>query len=370
MTAPLITRRELNRALLARQFLLERAVITVEEAVGHLVAMQSQAPNAPYVGLWTRLDDFSFEDLAQPIRDRRVVRLSLLRNTIHTVTTADAHRLRALLQPLHMSSFRSSAYAKQLVGVDLDAVAAAGRKAVDEEPRTLAELGAVLSARWPRRDPASLAQVVRAHVPLVQVPPRGIWGEGGLARHTSLGAWTGPDRGSGLSTPDLVLRYLGAFGPASVADVQSWSGLTRLGPVIDRLGGRLLTFVDDAGVELFDLPEAPRPDADTVAPVRFMSEFDNILLGHADRRRIISDEDRAFLFTSNGIIPRFVLVDGFVRALWTLTRSPARATLTVTPLRPLSTRHTAAVSAEGRRLLAAVAGDVADPTLIVTDGAL
>jgi hypothetical protein len=368
MTTRLITRRELNRALLARQSLLERSNATVDEMIGHLVALQAQAPNAPYVGLWTRLNDFAFEELARLIGDRRIVRLSVLRNTIHCVTAADAHRLRSLLEPMHTSSFRSSVYAKQLVGVNLAAVAAAGRECVDEQPRTFAELGTVLSTRWPGRDPSALAQVVRAYVPLVQVPPRGIWGEGGQARHTTLEAWTGPAPDAPLSAEDLVLRYLGAFGPASVADVQSWSGLTRLGPVVDHLGGRLMRFVDDAGVELFDVPDAPRPDPGTPAPVRFMPEFDNILLGHADRRRVISDDDRAFIFTNNGIIPRFVLVDGFVAALWKLIRSPAAATLTVTPLRRLSKRHAAAVAAEGRRLLAVIAATAPARELTIEGG--
>jgi hypothetical protein len=358
MFGPLITRRALNRALLARQLLLERVPMTAPSAIEHLVGMQAQAPGTPYIGLWTRLVGFDFDELGGLVRRRRVVRIALMRNTIHLVTTADAYRLRRLLQPMMSRSFAASPYAKQLVGVDTDAVASAGRVAVDEQPRTFAELGAELSPTWPDRDPSALAQVVRAQVPLVQVPPRGIWGRSGQARHTSLESWAGPSGPGTTSLEDLVLRYLRAFGPASVADVQAWSGLTRLRPVLDGLGPRLTTFHDDAGVDLFDLPDAPRPGPDAPAPVRFIAEYDNILLAHADRTRIVSDDARARMSSANGIVPGTVLVDGFVNAFWKITTSRDRATLTVTPLRPLSRRHQAAVVAEGRRLLAAAAASM------------
>jgi hypothetical protein len=263
-----------------------------------------------------------------------------MRNTIHLVTVADAYRLRAVLQPMMSRSFAASAYAKRLVGVDLAAVADAGRVAVDEEPLSFAELGTVLARRWPQRDPSALAQVVRAHVPLVQVPPRGLWGRSGQARHTSLEAWAPPALRATTSTlDDVVRRYRAAFGPASVADIQAWSGLTRLRPTVDGLGGALMRFRDEDGVELFDLPEAPRPDPDTPAPLRFLSEYDNMLLSHAERSRIIGADDRAALSRSNGIVPGTVLVDGLVAAVWKLTISRHDATVSVTPLRRLSKRH-------------------------------
>jgi hypothetical protein len=367
VVAPLLTRRELNRALLARQLLLERADVTVEAAVGHLVGMQAQAPGPPYVGLWTRLASFAFDDLAELVTQRRVVRIALMRNTIHLVTAADAHRLRALLQPMMSRSWAASAFAKRLVGIDLAAVTAAGRAVVDERPRTFAELGTVLSQRWPDRDPAALAQAIRAQVPLVQVPPRGLWGRSGAARHTSLENWLGPASAPASSMDDLVLRYLAAFGPASVADIQFWSGLTRLRPVVEGLGRRLRPFRDEAGVALFDVPSAPRPAPDTPAPVRFVAEYDNLLLSHAERSRIVSPEDRGRLFRPNGIVPGTVLVDGFVAAEWKLTTARQRATLTVTPLRPLPTRARHALTAEGDRLLAAAA-TVPSHEVIVDDG--
>jgi hypothetical protein len=363
-----ITRRELNRAFLARQLLLEHAEMTTEQAIDHLIGMQAQMPNPPYIGLWTRLADFAFEDLAQLVRHRRVVRMALMRNTIHLVTTADAGRLRPLLQPMMDRSFASSIFAKELVGVDVAAVAVAGRVAVEEQPLTFAELGAVLSPRWPDRDRAALTQVVRAHVPLVQVPPRGIWGHRGQARHTSLDAWVGSSADAGASVDDLVLRYLAAFGPASVADVQAWSGLTRLGEVMDRLRPDLVPWRDEAGAELFDLPDAPRPGAEVPAPVRFIPEYDNLLLAHADRHRIVSDDDRQKMFSANGVVPGTVLVDGFVAAFWKIARTGDAATLTVRPSRPLSERHLASVRSEGRRLLAVAAATVPSADLVIDVG--
>jgi hypothetical protein len=366
VSAQRISRRALNRALLARQLLLERAPLTAEQAIEHLVGMQAQAPNPPYIGLWTRLVGFDFAELAQLVRDRRVARLALMRSTIHLVTASDAHRLRALLQPMVEQRFRSSAHAKLLAGLQLEPVVAAGRAAVEAQPRTFGELGAVLSRRWPERDPAALGQLVRSHVPLVQVPPRGIWGESGAARHTTVEAWLGAPTGSASSLEDLVLRYLAAYGPASVADIQAWSGLTHLREIVERIAPRLITFRDEGGGELFDLPDAPRPDAAAPAPVRFLPEFDNILLSHADRSRIISDDDRKQLYTLNGIIPGTVLLDGVVRALWKIARAGRASTLTLAPLARLSKRDTAAVIAEGRRLLAAVCAG-AGATEVVID---
>jgi hypothetical protein len=296
---------------------------------------------------------------------RRVVRIALMRNTIHLVTTDDAYRLRSVLQPMMTRSFASSSFARHLVGVDLEAVAATGRDAVEEQPLTFAELGSGLGLRWPGRDPSALAQVVRAHVPLVQVPPRGLWGQSGLARHTSLETWAAPPAPWRTSVEDVVLRYLGAFGPASVADVQAWSGLTRLRPVVTGLGHRLVTFSDESGVELFDLPDGRRPHPDTPAPIRFIAEYDNILLSHARRSRIISDDDRRLMASANGVVPGTVLVDGFVGAFWKMTSDRRRATITVTTLRRLSRGHRADVAAEGRRLLAVAAPTVATHDVVI-----
>ncbi len=345
-----LDRRALNRALLERQMLLRRRRLPAADAIEHLAGMQAQAPNAPYIGLWTRLDGFHQDELAQLLVDRQVVRIALLRATIHLVTARDCLALRPLLQPVLERGLGGN-FGRHLVGVDAAALAAAGRALVEQRPRTFSELGKLLAERWPDRDPAALGNAVRAWVPLVQVPPRGIWGASGPAAHTTAEVWLGRPLERNPSPDGLVVRYLAAFGPASVKDLQTWSGLTRLREVTDRLRPGLRTFRDEHGGELLDLPDAPRPDPDTPAPPRFLPEYDNLLLSHADRSRVISDE-RLKIIIENRLTLGTVLIDGFVRAMWQLTRHRGAATLRIEPFEPLPAGDGAAVAEEGARLLA------------------
>ena len=209
----------------------------------------------------------------------------------------------------------------------------------------------LLQERWPERDAASLARAIRHLVPLVQVPPRGLWGKGGPAAHTTAEAWLGRPLDPDPSLEEMVVRYLGAFGPATVKDVQTWSGLTRLGEVTDRLRSHLRTFRDEHGRELFDLPDAPRPDPDAPAPPRFLPEFDNLILSHADRTRIIADDYRRVIASKNGMVPATVLVDGFVRGTWKMERTRGKATLVIEPFEPLARKDRDALAEEGERLI-------------------
>jgi hypothetical protein len=294
-----------------------------------------------------------------------VTRLALMRSTIHLVTASDAHRLRPLLQPMLEQSFRSSSYAKLLRGLEFRSVANRGREAVERQPLTFAELGVLLAQDWPDREQSALAQLVRTYIPLVQLPPRGVWGKSGAARHTSIEAWLGPKTGSEMSLAELATRYLAAFGPASVPDFQMWSGLTHMGEVVGAMAPDLVVFHDENGVEYFDLPDAPRPEIATPAPVRFLPEFDNILLSHADRSRIVGDDIRRRLFTANGLIPGSVLVNGFVAAMWKMDRTGASARLTVTPFSTLSKRASASLVTEGQRLLTAAAPHAVSPEIVI-----
>jgi hypothetical protein len=283
-----------------------------------------------------------------------MVRIALMRSTIHLVTAADCLALRPLLQPVIERSMQGN-FGRNLVGLDRAELVAAGRAAVEAAPLTFAALGRALAERWPERDPASLAQGIRAGVPLVQVPPRGVWGASGPAAHTSAESWLGRPL-EAMPLDDLVLRYLGAFGPATVRDAQTWSGLTRLGAVFDRLRPRLRTFRDPHGAELFDLPDAPRPDAAVPAPVRFLYDFDNLLLSHDDRSRVIAPAYFEQGFTADGPMPSIVLVDGFTAGTWkAVIRSRQAATLTVQPFARLAPPIRDEVVAEGTRLLAFLA---------------
>jgi Winged helix DNA-binding domain len=350
--------RALNRATLARQLLLERSTMSIAAAIEHLVGLQAQTPHTAYTGLWARLEAFEPEALSELIVGRRVVRLALMRGTIHMVTARDAWDLRPLVQ-LVLDRVQKGQFGKRLVGVDLDAVVARGRAFVDAEPRTFKALGDHLLERWPGRDRFALEQTIRTAVPLIQVPPRGLWGRSGPIAHTSIQAWLGSPPAEHASLDGLVTRYLGAFGPASVMDAQAWCGLTRLGEVFERLRPGLLTLRDDAGRELFDLPDAPRPDPDVTAPPRFLYDFDNLLLSHADRTRMASVEVAdAVRPTTQEPVSTFTL-DGFVAGTWRVERERARgpATLILRAARPLSKHQTADVTDEAARLLDFLAAD-------------
>jgi Winged helix DNA-binding domain len=371
MPAEVLSLRAINRALLSRQRLLDRPALpaagssgaraaTVVETIEHLVGLQAQAPFPPYYGLLSRLDGFRPDDLASLITGRDVVRIALMRGTIHLVSARDCLPLRRLLQPVMERGLRSN-FGGQLAGVDAAALAAAGRTLVEAEgaePMTFSQLGQALAGRWPDHRPAALAQGVRAFVPLVQVPPRAVWGRSGSSRHTSAEHWLGqPSRAEregfpapALGLADLVMRYLGAFGPATARDVAAWSGLTGLKAVMEQLRASLVTFRDERGTELFDLPSAPRPGGDIPAPVRLVAEFDNLVLSHADRSRVISAENARRLSTVNGVIPGSVLIDGFVAGMWRLTSSRSMTTLAVELFGPMRERD--ALVREAERVLA------------------
>lgn len=347
-----LSRRELNRALLARQHLLRRADLDSAGALEHLVGMQAQSPQAPYVGLWTRLADFRPERLSELIANRQAVRAVLMRATIHLVTADDCLALWPLLVPvLERSVYPNITYGRhRLGGLDVPAVLAAGRELVKEQPRSAAELRDLLATRWPERDPAALAYAVRQLLPVVHVPPRGLWRASGQPRFTTVEAWLGRSVDSDPAIDRMVCRYLAAFGPASVADVQTWSGLTRLREVVERLP--LITFRDDQGVTLYDLAEAPRPDPDTPAPPRFLPEYDNLLVSHADRIRVMPDGYLQRVFTHGSF-----LLDGFVRGRWKLTRRRKAASLRVKAFERLSPTGLAALEQEAAELLRFAAAD-------------
>jgi hypothetical protein len=268
---------------------------------------------------------------------------------VHLSTTRDYLALRPAVQHVLDRSFASSPFAKNLDGVDVDEVAAAGREVLTRTPLTRAALGPVLAERFPGQDPESLGYAATWREPVVQVPPRGVWQAGGQATFAPASTWLGAELAATTPPDQLLRRYLGAFGPATVADAQIWSGLTGLRAAADRLRPELVVLVDD-GRELLDLPDAPRPDDDVPAPVRFVPEYDNLLLSHADRSHVIADEHRSRIFMRGA-----VLVDGYVSGAWKLVRRRGTTSLTVETFRSLRRAEAADVDREGRELLGFVA---------------
>ncbi|MET8805315.1 winged helix DNA-binding domain-containing protein [Streptomyces sp. NPDC004546] len=342
---PLLDVRALNRATLERQLLLRRSALSPQAAVGHLLGLQAQSVKPPYYALAARLDGFAPERLSALMADREVARIVTLRSTLHTHTAEDCLTLRPLVQSARdreLGQFRGG-----LAGVDLGLLAGLARELVEAEPRTMAQLRQALSARWPDADPRALAVAARCTLPLVQVTPRGLWGRSGQVALTTAEHWLGRPAGPAPEPDAVVLRYLAAFGPASVKDMQTWAGLTRLKDAFERLRPRLLTFRDPNGVELFDLPDAPRPDPDTPAPPRFLPEFDNLLLSHADRGRVVPAEHRGRHWQGNQAY-RTLLVDGFLAGVWKLDPDA----LVVEPFAELTRAQRDEVTAEGERMLA------------------
>ena len=357
MKGEVLSRRTLNRTLLERQMLLRRTSRSPERAIEDLVGMQAQVPGNPYIALWSRLDDFEPDDLSTLISKRGAVRMTLMRATIHLVTADDALALRPVMQPVLERNFYSgSPFGRRIPGADISAILSVGRQLVGEHPRTAAQLRGLLGERWPEEDAEALSMAVRLLVPMVQVPPRGLWKASGQPTWSALEDWLGrPLRGE-ADVDRVVLRYLAAFGPATVADIRTWSGLGGLREVSDRLRPNLRTFRDENGREVIDLPEAPIADPETPAPPRFLPEYDNVLLSHADRGRVVEEAAR-FAMSRENAFWSTVLVDGFVAAIWRLREEANIATLEITPWQALSATDRQAVEEEGRRLLAFLAPD-------------
>lgn len=300
--------------MLARQMLLQRESLPIAEAVERLGGLQSQIPNPPYIGLWTRLADFQRDALTGQMQARQIVRVPYLRSTLHLITAADHQRFRAVIQPaltLGLNSF----FGRTIKGLDVERLTQAARPFLAEAPRTMGKLRAFLLALEPERDGDAMAYAVRTVLPLVQVPPGGMWGSGTLASYTTADNWLNATHPP-ADLRALLHRYLAAFGPASLMEFQTWTGITSLKDVLAPLTAELMAYRDEQGRELFDLPGMPLPDADTPTPVHFIPEYDNLLIAYADRTRVIADADRPKVFLSAARVLGTILVDGFVAGTW------------------------------------------------------
>ncbi|MEU6479950.1 winged helix DNA-binding domain-containing protein [Streptomyces sp. NPDC047017] len=341
---PVLGARAVNRATLARRLLLRRAPLSARAAVEHLLGLQAQHVQPPYLALAARLDGFTPGELSGLLADREVVRIVTLRSTPHAHTADDCLALRPLVQPARtreLTQFRTG-----LAGVDLDRLAALARDLVESAPRTMGQLREALRGTWPDAAPQALGVAARCLLPLVQVTPRGLWGRSGQVAFTTAEHWLGRTAGPAPDLRDTVLRHLAAYGSASVQDMQTWAGLTRLRAAFEQLRPGLLTFRDENGVELFDRPDAPRPGPDTPAPPRFLPEFDNLLLSHADRARVVPAHLKGRNARGNQA-HRTLLADGFLAGLW----KPDGDTLVVRPFAELTRAQRQEVADEGLRMM-------------------
>lgn len=351
MPADTLTLRQLNRATLARQMLLARERITPLRAIERLVAVQAQWPRPPFLGLWTRVKGFARADLGALLKRRQAVRATFLRGTLHLVAAKDFVALRPAIQPVLESAMRPI-LGRRGAELDLDRLVARARAILAEEPRTFEDLRDRLLSADAKGDERAMGYAVRMLLPLVQVPEGDdvAWAFPAQARFALADKWLGRAIPRDPAGPDqLVLRYLAAYGPAKLADVQAWSGLPGLRDTIESLRPRLRTFRDEQGRELFDLPKAPRPDGDVKAPVRLVPEYDNLIVARADER-FVARRHRARVFLSALRIAATVLVDGFVAGTWKLERSKSAAMVTIQPFAPFSTRTRQEVVAEAEAL--------------------
>jgi hypothetical protein len=345
-----LTERQLNRATLARQLLLAREPLGAAEAIGRLFGLQAQEAKPPFLGLWSRLEGFRREDLRAALGERHVVRATLMRATLHLLGADDYAAFRPALQPV-MERAARGALRNRSAGLEIDRVLPAARRLLSERPRPFTELRSLLQEQFPEVDDRALGYTVRTHLPLVMVPADARWAFPSVASFTLADEWLGRSLPGSGTPAELVLRYLAAFGPATAADAQTWSGLQGLAAVFASLRSQLAVFRNERGREVFDLPGAPRPAGDVPVPARLLPEFDNLVLAHADRTRLLADEHRGALVTKNLRVRASFLVDGMVAGTWELERKRAAATLRMTPFRALPKRAVEELTAEAEGLL-------------------
>ena len=361
-----LTNRQLNRAALARQMLLTRERTTVADAVERLAGMQAQEPKPPFIGLWTRVDGFRRADLDTALHEREIVRVTLLRGTLHLTRARDYPTQRAVLAPLLEQAIK--VLGARANGLEVDKVLPVARDLLAERPRTFNELRKLLVEAFPEVNERALGYATRMHLPLVMVPTNDRWSYPSVAAFALADEWLGAPVGREGEIGPLVIQYLAAFGPATAADAQAWSGVS-MKAALETLRPELRVFRDERGRELFDLPDAPRPDGDVSAPARFLPEFDNLVLAYADRTRLIDDEHRPLVTTKNLRVRATFLVAGRVAGTWEIVRRKAGATLRLTPFAALPKRALAELTAEGDQLVRFVEEDASTFEVEVADAA-
>ncbi|NUR09060.1 MAG: winged helix DNA-binding domain-containing protein [Nocardioidaceae bacterium] len=347
-----LSHRVLNRTLLQRQHLLARTEADPLAMAGHLLGLQAQEPLPPYLSLAARLHDFDPAALSAALEDRSAVRLLLMRGTIHLVDPRDAWLLRSFVQGFLDKVARTSVTARDAVDVPVDELAPAVSEVLADDPLSPARLGEELAARFPGTPADALTHRARYTLPLVQVPPRGLWQQPGGVAYQTLQRWAGQPPAE-PDPAEVVRRYLRAFGPAAPADLTAWSGTTGARALFASLGDELRSHTDEHGRALVDLDGLPLADSDEPAPVRLLGRYDNVWLSHDRRDRVTPEPAKRQRWMGvNGGVGSTVLVDGMLEGLWRMTES-GRVEMRL--FRALTTAERADLDAEVGRVEALLA---------------
>ncbi|MEV0434320.1 winged helix DNA-binding domain-containing protein [Nocardia sp. NPDC050413] len=345
-----LSNRVLNRTLLARQHLLERSTLSTPQMCEHLVGLQAQDVPPPFIGLWSRTVDFDPDTVSRGLDDRTLVRITLMRGTIHLVTPPDALRIAPHIQPeLEKVPFRKGFNYGAMVGLDPEQVRADGEAVLGDEPMSAADLRAEAAIRYPDRDPGAVSQTWLYQLPVLQTPPRGRWRDNSRPVWSRVQPWLGAPLDPDYPVAELILRYLRAFGPASTMDMQTWSRLPGMKQVVADLGDRVRTYTDERGRTLYDAAELELADPDLPAPVRLLGWYDNALLSHQDRSRVISE---TITPRSLGVNVSPVLIDGFTAGVYKVFVKAGTARLRVSPSRAWTKAEATEVESEAAALLA------------------
>lgn len=346
-----LSNRTLNRTLLARQHLLERSTLTTAQMCDHLVGLQAQDVPPPFVALWSRIRDFGPETVTAGLEDRSLVRITLMRGTIHLVTPSDALRVAPHVQPeLEKAPFRKGFNFGAMVGLDSEEVRANGEAVLGDEPMSAADLRAEAARLYPDRDPGAVLQAWLYQLPVLQTPPRGRWRDNSRPVWSRVQPWLGAPLDPTYPVSELILRYLRAFGPAATMDMQAWSRLPAMKKAVTELGDRVRTYTDDRGRTLYDAADLELADPDLPAPVRLLGWYDNALLAHKDRSRIVGDTSAPPLraFTTN---VSSILIDGFLAGMYKIFVKGSTAHLRISPTRRWTKTEAAQVESEAAALL-------------------
>ena len=311
----MLSLRDRNRTLLLRQHLLNRTKLPALKMVQHLIGLQAQENLPPYLSLAARIEDFDPLELSDALESKDAVRFLTMRGTIHVLLPEDALSLRPWVQRALDQQSASNQISRPARGVPVEDLVAATRRILEPGALPVRQLGEKLGEVFPDVPAGALAHTARERVPMVQVPPRGLWKRSGGVVYETVESYLGHAQ-TEVDVRELVRRYLRAFGPGVAADMTVWSRVTRLGPVFESMRDELVVVECEDGKRRYDVLGAPYAEGDMPAPVRLLGAYDNVWLSHAGREHIVPPEVGPRWMGTNGGVGSTIFVDGFMAGLW------------------------------------------------------